>query len=392
MPVLFALFLAFSDFTARGYVESRLTVYPQTVAGDSSHAVGEALARYEGAWKPSSASAFRFAGALDLATDTHRQIERRFRLGWDDRELQRPAVSVARFSALYSRGPFTIEAGKQLVRWGKTDIVNPTDRFAPQDFLSVVDGRYLAVHAVRATYERKSNTVDVLWSPRFTPSRIPLWNQRWAPPGSVAAPPPALFPGGDEFGLRWSRTGRVDFSFAAYRGFHHSPAFDLTSPTPAMPFYPRVDMLGGDAAIPLSWLTLKVESAWFHSPDKQSDDYGQFVVQLERQVGEWSFIGGYAGERVTRRGPSVSFDPSRGMTRTILGRASYALGSDQSLAIEAAVRENGKGLWTRVEYTRGFGRHWQWIGSGALIRGEAGDFLGSYRRNAHVVTRIRYNF
>ena len=37
----------------------------------------------------------------------------------------------------------TIEVGRQLVRWGKADILNPTDRFAPRDFLNVVHNEYL---------------------------------------------------------------------------------------------------------------------------------------------------------------------------------------------------------------------------------------------------------
>jgi hypothetical protein len=220
-----------------------------------------------------------------------------------------------------------------------------------------------------------------------------LWNQRWAPPGASAAPPGSVeFPKGEELGLRWSHTGRVDFSIAAYRGFNHSPAFILGSQSLPETFYPRINMVGGDAAVPLRWVTLKVETAYFHAPDKRSDDYAQVVVQVERQIGEWSFVGGYAGERITRLGPSASFDPSRGMTRTILGRASYAIDSTRNLAFEAAARQDGKGLWNRVEYTQNFGRHWQWIGELALIRGAAEDFLGAYRRNSHGVTRLRYSF
>ena len=48
-----------------------------------------------------------------------------------------------------ARGRFTLDAGKQFIRWGKADIVNPTDRFAPKDFLNVVDAEFLAVTGLR---------------------------------------------------------------------------------------------------------------------------------------------------------------------------------------------------------------------------------------------------
>ena len=41
------------------------------------------------------------------------------------------------------RGPITVVAGKQFIRWGKADILNPTDRFAPRDFMEVVDNEFL---------------------------------------------------------------------------------------------------------------------------------------------------------------------------------------------------------------------------------------------------------
>ena len=40
----------------------------------------------------------------------------------------------------------TAEFGRQIIRWGKTDILTPTDRFAPRDYLSsVVDSDFLGV-------------------------------------------------------------------------------------------------------------------------------------------------------------------------------------------------------------------------------------------------------
>ena len=41
--------------------------------------------------------------------------------------------------ATVAAGGFTLDVGKQFIRWGRADVLNPTDRFAPRDFLNVID-------------------------------------------------------------------------------------------------------------------------------------------------------------------------------------------------------------------------------------------------------------
>ena len=78
-----------------------------------------------------------------------------------------------------------------------------------------------------------------------------------------------------------------------------------------------------------------------------------YVVQLERQSGEWIFVGGYAGEVVTIRRASLTFAPDRALTRAIIGRASYTIDSNRTVAFEGAVRQNGDGLFGKVDYSSG---------------------------------------
>jgi len=65
-------------------------------------------------------------------------------------------------------------------------------------------------------------------------------------------------------------------------------------------FYPNLRLYGGDAAIPLPWLTIKGEAAYFTTSTPGAEEYVLYVIQLERMVKEWSFVGGYAGEAVTQ--------------------------------------------------------------------------------------------
>jgi hypothetical protein len=389
------------NFTQRGFIDTRVIVYPQTAPNDSGRAVVESLFRYEASRQ--LLSGLRLYGAFDARTDSHRQVEREPHINFSDRTLQRPAFSVRRLGLVYNRGKFTAEVGKQFIRWGKADILNPTDRFAPRDFLSVVDNDFLPVTAARVTYESGSNTVDTVWQPFFTPSRTPLLNQRWTvlPPGAQGVAihdAGARYPGGSQFGARFSHLGKAyEASLSFFDGFNHLPLIDgrVNFPPPSIEvqrFYPTMRMYGGDAAVPLRWFTVKTEAAYFTTRTQQADEYVLYVVQLERQSGEWSFVGGYAGQVVTENRSRIDFSPDRGLTRAFLGHAGFTIDARRTIGLDAAIRQNGAGLWMRFEYSQLLGQHWRATTGFTLIRGEPDDFLGQYRRNSHAILALRYSF
>jgi hypothetical protein len=385
------------DFTQRGFLETTALLYPEAAPNDSGRAIGEALFRYEAFYKLTN---LRFAGAVDARFDTHQQTERGFDFSWWDRTVRRPAFAVRRLSAQYTRGKLTVEAGKQLIRWGKADVLTPTDRFAPRDFLNVVDGDFLAVTAARVTYGTQSDTLDVIWAPRLTPSRIPLLDQRWAvlPPGIPVHEVPADFPGGQQFGARWNHIGAAaEYSLSFYNGYDHLPLFHV-QPNFALlradvqPFYPQMRMYGADAAVPIGPITVKGEAAYFTSSNPFADEYGLWVLQLERQKGEWSLVGGYAGEVTTEHRGTTGFSPVRGFTRAVVAHAGYTIDVNRSVAFEGVVRQNGEGAYLKAEYSQAFGQHWRATAGFAWIRGADSDFLGQYHLNSHGILKLRYSF
>ena len=403
-PAIVALALASQYASAqvysqRGFLDTTLFAFPQKAFNDRGRAIGEGLFRYEGTLKPNGA--FSFYGAFDARTDTHRQTERAFHNTFWDRTIQRPAFAVRRASAIFAKGPVTLELGKQFVRWGKTDILTPTDRFAPRDYLSVVENEFLAVTGARLTLARDANSLDLVYTARMTPSRTPLLNQRWVvlPPaaaGIALRDAGALYPGGPQFGVRWNRTGsRVEHSLSYFEGFNHLPLFDGAFTPPVLSVfrtYAKIRTIGADVAAPLSWFTVKGEAAYFKSDTRQADEYVLYVLQLERQQGEWLFIGGYAGEQVTERRSPFDFAPDRGLARAFVGRASYTIDTNRSVAFEMVARQNGKGFLGKLEYSHGFGQHWRVIARAVAIRGTESDFLGQYRRNSYASITFRYSF
>lgn len=415
--LLGAVRLDAQSVSQRGFAEGRLFFYPQTTTTDTARGVGEASFRYEPTVRP--ASWLRIAAGFDARFDTHDQVERTWRLDWSDRGVERPAFSIRRLSAAVNRGPFSLEAGKQFIRWGKADILNPTDRFAPRDYLTVVDSDFLGVTGARAIYERGSETVDLVWVPRFTPSRTPLLKQRWTvlPPLLAGhffiADHGAVFPKRSEFGARWNHNASgYEFSLSFYDGFDHLPLF-LTIPSVMLGridlirTYPQMRMYGGDAAVPLRWFIVKGEVGYFTSRTREAAEYGIYVIQLERQVGEWHLVGGYAGDFVTREAPVFigagipldskqldqgQFSPERGLARSFVGRVGYTIDANRELVVETAVRETGRGSWLKGQYSQAAGNHVRATVEGNWIRGRSDDFLGQYARNSNINLTLRCSF
>lgn len=390
------------DFTYRGFGQIQSTVYPQSTPQDDEHVVLEAWFRIEPAYRP--ADWLTLSGSIDARVDTIDQVERTWRVDVRDRGLRRPSLSLRHARATVRKGSLTVDVGKQFIRWGKADILNPTDRFAPRDFLEVTDDEFLAVIGARGQYTRASHAVDVVWVPTFTPSRTPLVGRRWAPlqpqtlgtTGFVDVDP--MFPDRSQYGARWNVLGPgFEFSLSYFDGFNHLPqftAFPLSSrPLVALQrTYAPLRMAGADAAVPLRWFTVKGEIASLFTTSTTADDVVVYVVQLERQSGELSLVAGYAGEIVTARRSQIDFAPDRGLTRAFLGRAGYTIDATSDVSFEAAVRQNLDGVWIKGQYSEAFGAHWRATLAGAGIGGRERDFIGQYRRNSHVLLTARYSF
>lgn len=403
--------------THRGFVEGRATLFPQRAANDSQRVIGDLLAREDVFIRASSW--LRLAGGVEARGNSYNQVDRSWRIRFDDRTARRPALAVRRLAATLTRGGFALDVGKQVIRWGKVDIVTPTDRFAPRDYMAVIDNDFLAVRGARLAYTRGGDTIEAVVVPWFTPSRVPLLDQRWTvvPAGVsiIDGTPSDSWPGSAQSGVRFSHIGSgYEYALAFFNGFNHLPNVQVGVPpglfepqppvsaplVPAQPpipltlvrAYPRMRLYGGDVAVPTRWVTVKGEAAFFGTSTPGTDEFVLYVVQAERQTGEWLVLGGYAGSAVTRSGGTATFAPDRGTTRSFIGRASYTIDSTRSAAIEGALRQTGDAVYLKGEFSKTSGAHWRTTVAGALIRGEPDDFLGQFRRNSHLSLTFRYSF
>jgi hypothetical protein len=143
--------------TYRGFVETRAQLFPQDAPDDTTNVVLDLLARQDVFIKP--AAWLQFAAGVDARANSHEQVDASWRVDFADRGTLRPALSVRRLNATLTRGAITADVGKQFLRWGKTDIVTPTDRFAPRDFLNVFDNEFLAVRGARLVYQNETDAL-----------------------------------------------------------------------------------------------------------------------------------------------------------------------------------------------------------------------------------------
>ena len=380
--------------SSRGFIEGRLFVFPQAAALDHQHFIVDLLVREELSARPTDW--LRLQGGIDFRANNGGQVDASWEPDIRDRGIKRPILSIRRLDATVTRRRLTVDAGKQFIRWGKTEIVTPTDRFAPRDYLNVFDTEYLAVPGVRVVGQLGNHSVDGVWVPVFTPSRVPLPGRRWTvlPPGApIVEEVDRAIPEGQQAGLRWAYVGSgYELSASFFDGFNHLPIVEPVGPLDFRLAFPAMRMYGGDVVVPSRWVTVKAEGGYFTTDNPLADDYVLYVIELERQHGELLAAGGYAGEYVTSARAAGRFAPDRGMTRAFIGRAAYTFDPNRSAAIEAAVRQDFAGIYVKAQYSQADGDHWRTTVAMAALGGDSDDFLGQYRRNSHVVLSLRYSF
>lgn len=389
-----------SAFAARGFVETRGVGFNQASPTDPRRAMGDALVRQEAFVRP--ARWFQFALGVDLRESSFGQVEEDWRIDFTDRSVLRPRISVRRAAASFTSRHVSLDLGKQFMRWGRADVLSPVDRFAPRDYVNVIDNEFLPVIGARLSVRGAGETFEAIWQPQMTPSRLPIVGQRWTivPPeaeGLALEDHGSVFPDRAQWGARWSHVGRFEMGLSYFDGFNHLPdinaSIDPVGGAVALTrTYAALRSYGAELAVPTPAFVIKTESAYFTSPTATSDEYVLYVVEVERQIGEWLLTGGYAGEIETVSREARSFAAERGLARAFIGRAAYTIDPRRSFEVEGAARQDGRGVYARGEFSQAFGRHWRLTLAAVGIAGHAEDFIGQYQGNSHISTTLRLSY
>src|SRR5687768_10511639 len=181
-PIGAALFLMLAngasaqDVRVTGHVEADHIAYLEQGETDRRAGRNEMLAQIDGLVP--LGRTFRLFGSVELRTDFANH--------------SRDRLHVDELYAEVVHGKFDLRVGRQVISWGKTDLVNPTDHLSPRDFTDPLesDDERLGVLAVRPRVQWGSLQWEGAIVPVFTGSIMPGQRSRWSPP----LPPPAQNP------------------------------------------------------------------------------------------------------------------------------------------------------------------------------------------------------
>lgn len=209
-----------------------------------------------------------------------------------------------------------LTVGRQVIRWGTADMLNPTAHFAPPDLSELVfkddDELYQGVYALSATLIAGDFSLQLVTVPIATPTVLPDARGPWAlqfrnayhviPVQFLPRQPALPATGGNiSWGGRFTGTaGPVDFSLSAFRGVDRDvlfqPTVDPQVPIPTayvVPKYRRLTSFGFDIAAAAGDFTIQAEAAY--SFDKHAVEKPSGVGLLRAVIRPTHYINAAAG-------------------------------------------------------------------------------------------------
>jgi hypothetical protein len=374
-----------------------------------------------------------------LATDTHGDISRHHVFDAEDRELLRSPLRFAQLSLKLDLGALDLEAGRQMLSWGRTDGVRPTDNLTPRDWTDPLEEERLSPWAVRANLEKGRWSGEAAVVARYAPSRLPVLGGRWFPAGPDSAANPlypavgpktleltyeweeAVFPpttlANSQYGVKGGHRGeRAEWTLSFYRGFDDSPRVTATPGIPRLEAgvqpviftrrFPRLNVAGGDMVVLAGSWAFRGEAGYFHYTEGLDDGYLLYEAEAEWTRGNWSAILGYAdvagadltGDLFSKPGaaPGQSAGVSSSLDQVFLPAAFLHLArvvpTEWEASLEAAVGvEHGDSL-VRVSGSWPFNDHVRLGGELDILSGPQGTLFGRWRANDRLRLFLRLSF
>jgi hypothetical protein len=217
-------------------------------------------------------------------------------------------------------GPLDIRAGKQILSWGASSFINPSDQFSPEDqtFRSPErDDLRLGTWALRTNLLLgPSSMLQFLWLPVYQPSVLMI--QPFSFPDYITLGENYKYsPHFDEssFGIRYDlRSSLLDLELSYFNGYRNTPSvtFDSLRLNPST-FQPeelllgqapyRIHSAGLNLTIPVGSYLFRTEGGWLQPFDNEVDAIHPFpelsyVFEIEQSGSNVTAIAGYYGKYI----------------------------------------------------------------------------------------------
>lgn len=238
---------------------------------------------------------FRSGRQLDAATDLYgTTVQAKLEPQWSDAldgkfefRATRPDLADRgeRSQATLLEGYLTyrtertrVRLGKQIVAWGRTDGINPTDNLTPRNYVVLLpfegDQRFGTTALTLDRSFGADKTLALFASPYFEPSRIPLPEAQ----AHFVDQTPAHRLSNSEFGARLDKAGgRLDWSLSYFHGYGLFPDLQplgySSAGAPRLGLrYGKVTVLGADFATAMGRYGLRGEIAYHRTADDDGED------------------------------------------------------------------------------------------------------------------------
>ena len=191
---------------------------------------------------------------------------------------------------------FDIQAGRQLLIWGRADRFNPTDNLTPYDyrFLTIDDQgqRFGATGLVGRYFITNEITLTGVYLPFFTSSELPEGIIPSGEPRPIDKAPDVSLTK-PQFAIKLDRSGAgFDGSLSYYHGYAPSPALTVGVTGALTYLNPGIDVLGADFAFTRGDWGFRGEIAYTKLdkdrllPDAAPQSTVYSVLGVEREVAE----------------------------------------------------------------------------------------------------------
>ncbi|MBU2647280.1 hypothetical protein KKI24_21420 [bacterium] len=187
-----------------------------------------------------------------------------------------------------------IRIGKQQIVWGKADGVFITDVISPKDLseylLPDFEEIRIGVQALKVDYYIGNNSLEFVWVPDFTPTRIPaedsIWYVRPPFPGTATfdyskKEVPSKFSNSELFLKYSAMTSLIDVELMAGSMWDDNPTLHVTqsiSPSTGLPVltvtpeHHRLELAGGSFSAALGGMVFRGEGAYYRGKYFNSED------------------------------------------------------------------------------------------------------------------------
>lgn len=225
---------------------------------------------------------------LDLAYEKDNfDLDLKLNINEDEQELEEA------YCRLYF-DKFNLLVGKKKVVWGKGDKMHIVDNLNAFDYTDFVNPDYLdrtiAEEMVKLNYYMDSGSLEVVYTPDFTPHRLVLdstnpWMRadlkkqqnliQILPDNQQTNLMNDLKNGGNEYGdgqlaLRYTDSYQgYDYGFSFYQGRMREPSIDMND---IAINYDRVSIIGAELSTVLADINMKSELAYYRTKDTAGDD------------------------------------------------------------------------------------------------------------------------